>query len=689
MIYLNPALWAGLFLATLPILIHLLGRRRLKRQPFSSLEFLKKLQIKRMRKFRIRQWLLLLLRTLAILALALAFIRPAIDHANAGNQTTTDTVIILDLSASMGARRTEGIPWNSAQEAVREVYQSGTSGSRYAIVVSDKAGNRDIPWHTRDANYQSWLNKLTVDGRNNDLIASWQRVSELMESSVANRKEIVWISDFCDDLPDSLAKLPENVAIIRIPVAEEQPAANATITSVQPADAVIRPDRPFSLRIELEYTGGESPISSIVSVTLDGRRVAEGEVTLTPGRTTAHSFTILQQRTGTFAGEVQVEFEDAMTLDNRYPFILNIPQKRKILISGEHREGIRYFKTALDPKNSTDGYFEVTSHYGELSEADLAKYDAIILPGRSTYRIAEIRRIEEYVRGGGGVWLLMGPNSNPGSYSKELLPQLGLGNITGEHELKRGRRQWEDLNSSHSAISGILESSEHFDVPEVTRSFSIKPTGDSKNLITLSDGGIFLQEVALGEGKIWWTPCAADTSWSDWVLTGIFAPLVQAGTGYLASGNKIMGHEAVCGEPVTWKILSDESTNIREAIDPLENTIPVHAVFLNGERLWLTEESSWPGHYSLLNNGEEVALATAHVARSESNLHVNTKINIGEELRKNSDETISAALSSRRHGREIFFPLLLVAFFALILETFIAREGKPKVENMQPGIENS
>ena len=70
MSFLNTALLAGLLLAAIPILIHLLGRRRIKRQPFPTLEFLRRLQNRKMKRLRVRQWLLLALRTLAVLLLA-------------------------------------------------------------------------------------------------------------------------------------------------------------------------------------------------------------------------------------------------------------------------------------------------------------------------------------------------------------------------------------------------------------------------------------------------------------------------------------------------------------------------------------------------------------------------------------------------------------------------------------------
>jgi hypothetical protein len=78
MVFLNPWFLLGLFAAAIPVLIHLLHVRKLRTVEFSSLRFLKELQKSRLRTLRIRQLLLLLLRTLLIISLVLAFARPAV-----------------------------------------------------------------------------------------------------------------------------------------------------------------------------------------------------------------------------------------------------------------------------------------------------------------------------------------------------------------------------------------------------------------------------------------------------------------------------------------------------------------------------------------------------------------------------------------------------------------------------------
>src|SRR3972149_6434833 len=103
MTFLNPFILFGLAAAAIPILIHLLNKRKLRTIEFSTLSFLKELQKNTMRKITLRQWLLLLLRTLIIIFLVLAFSRPALkgNFGTIGSHAKTTLVIVLDNTASM------------------------------------------------------------------------------------------------------------------------------------------------------------------------------------------------------------------------------------------------------------------------------------------------------------------------------------------------------------------------------------------------------------------------------------------------------------------------------------------------------------------------------------------------------------------------------------------------------------
>jgi hypothetical protein len=102
--FLNPIFLAGLAAAALPILIHLFSRRRAREITFPSLEYLQEISRRKVRRMRLRQWLLLALRVLIIAFFAMAMGRPAI-RGGAGVITrgSSTMAVVLDNSFSMGA----------------------------------------------------------------------------------------------------------------------------------------------------------------------------------------------------------------------------------------------------------------------------------------------------------------------------------------------------------------------------------------------------------------------------------------------------------------------------------------------------------------------------------------------------------------------------------------------------------
>src|SRR5207237_10633887 len=107
--FLNPLFLFGLAAAAIPILIHLFTRRRPREVRFPSLEFLSEVNQSEIRRVRLKQWLLLLLRTLAVAVIALAMARPAVrGSAGLRSGAATSVLALVDQSGSMSAAAAGG-----------------------------------------------------------------------------------------------------------------------------------------------------------------------------------------------------------------------------------------------------------------------------------------------------------------------------------------------------------------------------------------------------------------------------------------------------------------------------------------------------------------------------------------------------------------------------------------------------
>src|SRR5512141_212365 len=99
MTFLNPFVLFGLVAAAIPVILHLLNLRKLRTIEFSTLAFLKELQQTKIRRLKLRQLLLLIVRTLLVICIIFAFARPALRGTilgGIGSQAHSTVVYILD-----------------------------------------------------------------------------------------------------------------------------------------------------------------------------------------------------------------------------------------------------------------------------------------------------------------------------------------------------------------------------------------------------------------------------------------------------------------------------------------------------------------------------------------------------------------------------------------------------------------
>ncbi|KPL01636.1 MAG: hypothetical protein AMJ73_10285 [candidate division Zixibacteria bacterium SM1_73] len=137
--FLNPIfLFAAGAAVLFPLLIHLFNRQKVKKVFFSSLLFLRSLEKTRMRRVKIKEYLLLLIRSLIILLVVAAFARPAIRGgfvSKVGAHAKTSVVILLDDSYSMRYETKEGSLFDLAKKKARKIINQLKEGDDASLIL--------------------------------------------------------------------------------------------------------------------------------------------------------------------------------------------------------------------------------------------------------------------------------------------------------------------------------------------------------------------------------------------------------------------------------------------------------------------------------------------------------------------------------------------------------------------------
>src|SRR5688572_26333643 len=141
MTFLQPFILWGLPLLLIPIIIHLLNRLRHRPQPWAAMRFLRAANQTSISQAKLRQFLVLLFRVLAVIALIFFLSRPLAGGwlGWALSPAPEAIVLVLDRSASMEA--SSGASGKSRREQAIELWTDAlkTFGQSSRVVLLDSA----------------------------------------------------------------------------------------------------------------------------------------------------------------------------------------------------------------------------------------------------------------------------------------------------------------------------------------------------------------------------------------------------------------------------------------------------------------------------------------------------------------------------------------------------------------------
>src|SRR2546426_3106440 len=135
-LFTNVLMLTALVALGIPILIHLLLKRKKQRLRFSTLRFFLQQDEQSSQRRKLRNLLLLAVRLLLLAILVLAFARPYLPE-NAASAARTQprlAVFVLDRSASMQASDAGAQRWPLAKEAIQKVLAELTPNDRAALI---------------------------------------------------------------------------------------------------------------------------------------------------------------------------------------------------------------------------------------------------------------------------------------------------------------------------------------------------------------------------------------------------------------------------------------------------------------------------------------------------------------------------------------------------------------------------
>lgn len=727
---LSPGLfYAGLVAVGIPILIHLLAKRRFKRVRWAAMEFLLLAEKQNRRRVNIQQLILLALRCLAVFLLGLMLARPYLSPGELANvlgaEIRLHRIILLDDSFSLSYTDGAASTFDQAQAAAGELLAwlyADAPGCRVTFLrTSDPAGrvlDGAVLTEAVLREAQSLIKRMTVS----EVPASFADLAAALHSELTADPDdlsaaIYIISDFQkkDWLPARLGSestsplavfrnWPEQRALsITLIAVGTDHRSNAAITSLgtaQPQWVANIENRMKAVIINFCETARESLEMSVF--VNDAAQESVRVPAIQPGESVEVGFSVTFPTEGFAAVSAELP-GDALGLDDRRTAVAEVQSALRVLIVNGEPGGAMlldeaaFLRTALHPGGDTHSGFQVSVvEEGELDSLDLGSFHVVILANVDSLAEEAATRIEDHVRSGGGLAVFLGDLADAEAYdarlgqeSEGLLP-CRLGSLVTTAQAVRPPGLI-DADPTHP-VSRVLSGLENPVASNLAfwRYFACLPT-ESHLQVERDDemaGRVLARfddaerhpaiiEKSFGRGKVVLFASSADTEWNNWAQWPSYVIAMQE-LGYYLARPATASNEVLAGRSIYRKLAPERYQPefvIRPSTYPSDPQAVVQArVDEDGAYEVVWPNTARTGIYHLvldrLDGGVEDVPVAVNPDPSESDLESCAEADLRQSaagVEVSYVTHIASLAGGREQARRELWPALVMGIVALLM----------------------
>jgi hypothetical protein len=480
------AVTAGAAAVALPIIIHLLNRRRYRIVTWAAMRFLLAAQKQNIRRMRLEQFILLALRVLIVLLLVLAmasampwcvrFLQTLFPGGAAFAATAaqrTHKILVLDGSFSMGLKVGDGTCFDRARAVAARVLETSPGGDGFSVVLMAAPPQRVVPGPADDAHrVLKEVQALRLPHGNANLADTLAEVERILDESPADKfavREVYFVTDLQRATwvqagplkPEVLKRIQDRARLVFLDAGQDG-VANLAVSDVRLGAPLALTGVETPILATLHNYGGQEPRPVRVQLLVGRARATlndppftlrsaqEKVITVAPGKrgesvTFYHKFSA----PGEYVLQVRLE-HDALELDDVRSAVVTVKESVPVLLVNGSTEGepatealqiaLNPFSAAATPRTVFARPRVMTvKEFNYATPENLAPYDCIFLCDVERLTAAEVGRLETHLRRGGGLVVSLGPRVNLDEYNrtvyrngKGILPARLVGKRDGE-----------------------------------------------------------------------------------------------------------------------------------------------------------------------------------------------------------------------------------------------------------------
>lgn len=622
MSFLFPSFLWGLLAVLVPVAIHFFNFRRTRRVYFTKVAFLKDVKTQTSSFRKLKHWLVLLARVLAVASLVFAFAQPFIPGEGVDKERRSGvTGIYIDNSFSMQSEENNKRYLDIATGRLSELLGLFRSGSSLQLVTNDFSAQEQ--GLSPADKIRDRLTTINLSHTPRTLSEVYRRQQNLLSRYAENgQSQLFWFSDFQKSTVGDLGKLSidssSQLTIVPVQAVAER---NVFVDSVWLNTPFIRELQNNILHVKLSNSGKESIENQVVKLSIDGQQVSTASVNLAAdGNAIAH-FNFSIKGRGFRRG--QITFDDfPVTFDNDYYFVLNASPVIRIV----HLYGGVTPNNFISNVYANDSLFSLKSFnvrnmdVGTLSSADLILLEEVAEPSG-----ALSSALNDFVKKGGSLAVIPPVTLTGNSYSS-LLSNFGIipSVLTLGPNPELIPMNTPDRN--HSFFSDVFEVSVREETNlNLPTALALWQWNTGATLLSLRNGQRYLSVSGIGKGKVYIWSAPLGLSYSTIGQHALFVPVM-----YKMAAMSVRSQQTAYsfGDKTVSLLVENPSPNaIYKLRKGKTELIPVQR--LNGNQVVMelpkadqlvADQSVGAGYYELLRENKVEQLIAINHDNSESKL---------------------------------------------------------------------
>ncbi|MBU2526049.1 MAG: BatA domain-containing protein [Bacteroidetes bacterium] len=565
--FLYPEILYALFALVIPIVVHLFRLRKFRKEYFTNVALLKKIQLQTRKSAELKKWLVLFARLGVFTLLILAFAQPVSETFD-DTLESSEVLVYLDNSMSMQAEDASGALMDNA---VQQIISNFPEAVNFTLFTNHQTFPQSNIEDLRNDILDLKISPTSLDANQLKLQA------QTLFGKTSKSKKLVVLSDFQSFSPAEIANLPDT----EIYVAQQKPLEKPNVS----IDSITQTTGLEVHKMEVWLSAGANVEDIPVSVYDGDKLLAKSTASIAENKPFKLVFSL--PATDVYKGRINIE-DNGFALDNERFFTIEANRKTNVMAIGDADDAFLKKIYTADEFNFRSS-LPVAVDFSFLQESDL-----IVLNELKNFPAGLPETLSKLIDNGHFLILVMPSNADLNSYNtffRLLKMPTAIAQIESERFIS-------EISQQHPVFQGVFEKNiQNFDYPFAKKHFAFRQphtrilsfdNGDGFMLAFNRQVFVFTGPLSEGNSNFKNSPLVVPTFYNPAKMSFAMPQLY-----YTLGQTNFIDISAKPGTDEVLKINTSTGTYIPMQVQKNEKVSLTFSDFPNE-----------PGHYTVMLNGE-------------------------------------------------------------------------------------